>query len=118
MAVASRRRTGVGRKAVARKRASADQLAEMAGLAQGHVAAAVKTLAEIASNGQSEASRVSAAIALLDRGYGRPAQAVDRAHSGAPGSDRRTELSDAELTEIARGTAKPSAARRARRAGS
>jgi hypothetical protein len=37
---------------------------------------AVNTLAEIARDGESESARVSAANALLDRGWGRPLQQV------------------------------------------
>jgi hypothetical protein len=37
----------------------------------------LETLAEIARNGESEAARVTAANALLDRAYGRPRQAVE-----------------------------------------
>jgi len=38
---------------------------------------AVRALLEIARNGRSESSRVQASTALLDRGYGRPAQTHD-----------------------------------------
>jgi hypothetical protein len=44
-------------------------------LARGHTALCIKVLAGIAQNGQNEAARVSAAAALLDRGWGRPPQA-------------------------------------------
>ena len=33
----------------------------------------IMTLVDVAKNGQSDAARVSAANALLDRGYGKPA---------------------------------------------
>jgi hypothetical protein len=46
-------------------------------LAQKHTVMAIKVLAQIARKGEREASRVAAATALLDRGYGRPPQAVD-----------------------------------------
>jgi hypothetical protein len=46
-------------------------------LAQKHTVMAIKVLAQIAREGEREASRVAAATALLDRGYGRPPQAVD-----------------------------------------
>ena len=48
------------------------------------------------------AARVSAAIAILDRGYGRPAQAVYQ-HV----TRHADELSDAELIAIATGTETP-----------
>jgi hypothetical protein len=60
---------------------------------------ALKTLAAICSEGQSEAARVSAACALLDRGYGKPTQQVE---TGSPGEFSR--LSDEELdAQIAEG---------------
>lgn len=65
-------RQGAGRKkgkVGAAKRA----LAEMA---KDHAEAALKTLASIAMEGESEAARVSAAVAILDRAYGKPAQAM------------------------------------------
>lgn len=50
---------------------------ELSEMAKDHAAAALKVLVEIAKNDQEPASaRVSAANALLDRGYGRPAQSV------------------------------------------
>jgi hypothetical protein len=50
---------------------------ELSAMAKDHAEAALRTLVEIASNKEEQASaRVSAANALLDRGYGRPAQSV------------------------------------------
>jgi hypothetical protein len=45
-------------------------------LARQHTAAAIASLAGIATNGKSESARVAAATALLDRGWGR-AQAAE-----------------------------------------
>ena len=42
---------------------------------------AIKILAGIAKDGTNEAARVSAAVALLDRGWGKPPQA----HTGEDG---------------------------------
>ena len=53
---------------------------------------ALKTLAAICNQGQSEAARVSAACALLDRGYGKPTQQVE---TGSPGEFSR--MTDEEL---------------------
>ena len=53
---------------------------------------ALKTLAVICNEGQSEAARVSAACALLDRGYGKPTQQLE---TGSPGEFSR--MSDEEL---------------------
>jgi hypothetical protein len=49
---------------------------ELQQAAQEYNEAALKTLAHICAHGESEQARITAAIALLDRGYGRPAQAV------------------------------------------
>ena len=49
---------------------------ELREVAQEHTPAAIKTLAEICENGESEAARVAAANALLDRGHGKPTNPV------------------------------------------
>ena len=46
-------------------------------LARTHAPAALEALAKVAISGTSEQARVSAAVALLDRGYGKPRQAID-----------------------------------------
>lgn len=52
-------------------------LVEVIRLAQGHGPAAIEVLAAIMSDtGASSAARVTAAQALLDRGFGKPAQPV------------------------------------------
>jgi hypothetical protein len=43
-------------------------------LAREHSPAALETLRHIADNGKQESARVAAAIALLDRAYGKPTQ--------------------------------------------
>ena len=53
-------------------------------MAKGHAEAALQVLVEIATQGDSEAARVSAANALLDRGYGKPVQMND--HTSSDGS--------------------------------
>ena len=45
---------------------------------------AIQTLAGIAQNGEQESARVRAAEALLDRGWGKPAQPVDGDGEGGP----------------------------------
>jgi len=47
-------------------------------LARSFSEVSIQTLGGIARNGKSEASRVAASIALLDRGWGRPQQ--DQTH--------------------------------------
>ena len=64
-----------------------------------HAGAAIDTLLAVMSDSKAPpAGRVSAAIAILDRGYGRPAQAV---HQHV--TRHVDELSDAELIAIAGG---------------
>lgn len=66
-------RPGAGRKKGVVNQAKRD-LAEMA---KDHAEAALKTLADIAASKEApDGARVSAASAILDRAYGRPAQAV------------------------------------------
>jgi hypothetical protein len=64
------KRLGAGRKPGATSLAKRD----LASMAKEHAETALKVLAEIAMSGQSEAARVSAANALLDRAYGKPIQ--------------------------------------------
>jgi hypothetical protein len=45
--------------------------------ARRHSQTAIRTLVHIARRGKSETARLAAAVALLDRGYGRPAQSVE-----------------------------------------
>ncbi len=45
--------------------------------AREHTEAAIAVLVQIATAGESEAARVAAANAILDRGYGKPSQPVD-----------------------------------------
>jgi hypothetical protein len=50
---------------------------EIKSLARGHTATAINTLAGIMQQADAPAAaRVSAATALLDRGWGKPAQAI------------------------------------------
>ena len=65
-------------------------------LARSHTATAVRTLVGIMKERRSPAAaRVSAAIALLDRGWGKPEQYVDITHKRSI-----HEYSDAELLAI------------------
>ena len=54
-------------------------------LARSHTNLAIKVLAGIAKDGTNDGARVAAAVALLDRGWGKPAQM----HSGGDGGDIR-----------------------------
>ena len=70
------RKTG-GRKAGTPNKATVEQSGSLTELARAHTDVAINALIDVAKKGQSEAARVSAAIAILDRGYGSPRQAVD-----------------------------------------
>jgi hypothetical protein len=59
--------------------------ADLRSLARAHTELSVQTLAGIARNGSSEQARVSAASALLDRGWGKAPQV----HSGEDGGSIR-----------------------------
>jgi hypothetical protein len=52
-------------------------IASLRAAAREYTAMALATLAEIAKKGKSEAARVAAAGALLDRGFGRPTQSIE-----------------------------------------
>jgi hypothetical protein len=52
-------------------------LTEVRDLARAHTTLAISTLAQIAARGSSEAARIASAIALLDRGWGRPAVSIE-----------------------------------------
>ena len=102
------KRAGAGRKKGSKDRkprsspiiiAKAQEKRELREAARQFTQDALSTLAAICNAGQSEAARVSAACALLDRGYGRPTQQVE---NGSPGEFSR--LSDEELdAQIAEG---------------
>jgi hypothetical protein len=61
---------------------------------------AINALKEIARNGHSDSSRIAASIALLDRGFGRPAQSVELNLTADAVSKRLSELSNAELVAL------------------
>lgn len=79
------KRTGAGRKPGKVSQAKRD-IMEMA---KEHAELALQTLVNICQNGEAEASRVSAANAILDRAYGRPVQGVEM--SGPDGKPIQTE---------------------------
>lgn len=95
------KRPGAGRPKGAKDRLTREAGATLSDLARQHTAAALQTLVDIAKDGESEAARVSAANALLDRGYGKPPQAFE--HTGKDGGPIQTEdLTTATLIEEAR----------------
>lgn len=81
MAARGGSRPGAGRKK-GKVSAAKRQLADMA---KDHAEQALAILVSIAGTGESESARVSAANAILDRAYGKPAQALQvSAPDGGP----------------------------------
>ena len=66
------KRQGSGRPAGTPNRATEAHKARICDLAKDYAEAALEALVSIARNGASEAARVSAACAILDRAYGKP----------------------------------------------
>ena len=85
-------RPGAGRPAGSENRDTAAARRALSELTAGHIEVALGALADIAASGQSEAARVSAACAILDRCYGRPRSAPLSAQlRGLPHSGREHE---------------------------
>ena len=59
-----------------RRRRTAEDL-EVEALARKYTRSALRTLSDIAIDGKSESARVAAAVAILDRGHGKPTQPVE-----------------------------------------
>jgi len=55
---------------------------ELKSLARDQTNLALGVLIGIATNGESEAAKVTAAINILDRGWGRPSQPTENKHEG------------------------------------
>jgi len=69
------KRKGAGRPAGSVNRATAEQKARLSEIAREYTEIAFSTLVDIAQNGQSDTVRISAACAILDRGFGKPREA-------------------------------------------
>ena len=65
-------REGAGRPSGSTNKSCPEQSQRLSELAKTHTEAALETLVDVARNGRTDAARVSAANALLDRAYGRP----------------------------------------------
>ena len=61
---------------------------------------AVDTLVELTKNTHTNSTRYAAATALLDRGYGRPAQSLDLHLSADAITKRLSDMTDAELAAL------------------
>ncbi len=72
-----------GRKTGGRRKGTVNKVtAEIRGHAQQYTVEALEGLAQIARNSESDAARVSAWKAILDRGHGRPAQSHEVSGQG------------------------------------
>lgn len=78
------KRIGAGRPKGMRNAATIQQVMTIGEMARLHTDAAMNALVQIAVSGESDAARVSAATAILDRGYGKATQQVE--HSGPGGN--------------------------------
>ena len=65
-------REGAGRPSGSTNKSSPKQSQRLSELAEAYTEEALKTLIDVARNGRTDAARVSAANALLDRSYGKP----------------------------------------------
>ena len=61
---------------------------------------AVDALVALAKGGQTDSSRLNAAVELLNRGYGRPAQSVDLHLTTEAITRRLSDMTDAELAAL------------------
>jgi hypothetical protein len=71
------KRAGAGRPVGAKNKASNTEYFGITEMAKNFGERAIKALLDIAENSESDSARVSAAVALLNRGYGRPRQASE-----------------------------------------
>jgi hypothetical protein len=78
-------RPGAGRPKGSKDKATIEQRGTLAELARQHTDDALRTLVDVCLNGDSASARVTAATAILDRGYGKPAQMVTTEISGPDG---------------------------------
>ena len=74
------KREGAGRPSGAKNIATAELKRSLSELAREYTDDALSALFEIARYGRSERARVAAAIAILDRGYGKPYASIEGQH--------------------------------------
>ena len=75
------KREGAGRPSGAKNIATADLKRSLSELAREYTDDALSALFEVARHGRSERARVAAAIAILDRGYGKPYAFIEGQHA-------------------------------------
>ena len=71
-------REGAGRPVGSTNKSSPQQSQRLSELAKTYTEEALETLVDVARNGRTDTARVSAANALLDRAYGKPATREER----------------------------------------
>ncbi len=92
---------GAGRPKGAKDKLTREAGATISEMAREYTSDALMALVAIAQRGESEAARISAANALLDRGYGKAPQAVE--HTGKNGGPiTHADASTENLIEEAR----------------
>lgn len=96
------KRPGAGRKKGSRELATIEQRGTLSDLARAHTPDALQTLVSVAKSSDSDAARVSAAVAILDRGYGRPTQAME--HAGPNGGPIEHKVTRIELVDLGSGS--------------
>ena len=77
-------RSGAGRPTGSLNKTTSEQSQRLSELARDYTHEALLTLVDVAKNGRPDAARVSAANALLDRGYGKPAVKEEIEHVDLP----------------------------------
>ena len=82
-------RPGSGRKKGSKVRATIENRGTIGELARAHTEIALETLVRIATKSESDAAAVAASNSLLDRGYGKPSQAIE--HTGKDGGPIQTQ---------------------------
>ena len=92
-------RSGAGRPTGSMNKTTSEQSQRLSELAKDYTHDALHTLLDVAKNSRSDAARVSAANALLDRGYGKPAIKEEIEHVDLPPVVIQIKAPDDEATE-------------------
>ncbi|MFL2501374.1 MAG: hypothetical protein ACJ0Q1_00475 [Luminiphilus sp.] len=92
-------RSGAGRPTGSLNKTTSEQSQRLSELAKHYTHDALLTLVDVAKNGRSDAARVSAANALLDRGYGKPGVNEEIEHVDLPPMVIQIKPPDADATE-------------------
>ena len=92
-------RSGAGRPTGSLNKTTSEQSQRLSELAKEYSHDALLTLVDVAKNGRSDAARVSAANALLDRSYGKPAVKEEVEHVDLPPVVIQIKVPDEGATE-------------------